>query len=104
MSDLLDAREVARRLGVRVGWVYEHPAELGALRLPGSSTRPRLRFDWARVLEALEPPLPRAAPPGESPSPRAVPSRPRGRAGGRTWEPVQGPRVTRAAMDRKDVS
>ena len=68
MSELLDAREVARRLGVNVGWVYEHGADLGALRLPGSSSRPRLRFDWALVLAALEPPAPVQSPAPASPA------------------------------------
>lgn len=47
-GDLLDAAEVARLLGCERGWVYEHKAELGAVRL-GAGSRPRLRFPRARV-------------------------------------------------------
>lgn len=39
----LNAREVARRLGVTREWVYEHADELGASRI-GTGPRPRLRF------------------------------------------------------------
>jgi predicted DNA-binding transcriptional regulator AlpA len=39
----LDAREVARRLGVSRDWVYEHAKELGGTRV-GAGNRPRLRF------------------------------------------------------------
>ena len=39
----LSAAEVARRLRVRREWVYEHAAELGAVRI-GEGPRPRLRF------------------------------------------------------------
>jgi hypothetical protein len=53
LPQLLDAAAVARMLGVTRGWVYEHAAELGAIRL-GSGTRPRLRFDPLRVGTALE--------------------------------------------------
>src|SRR3954452_9001910 len=49
---LLDASEVAKRCGVTRGWVYEHAAELGALRL-GNGRRPRLRFDPRVVDEVL---------------------------------------------------
>src|SRR3954468_15343033 len=47
-GELIDAHEVARILGCERGWVYEHQAELGAVRL-GNGRRPRLRFDRARV-------------------------------------------------------
>ncbi|MDX6685543.1 MAG: hypothetical protein QOH43_2056 [Solirubrobacteraceae bacterium] len=52
-AELIDAAAVAQMLGVTRGWVYEHAAELGAVRL-GSGARPRLRFDPLRVGEALE--------------------------------------------------
>ena len=45
---LIDAAEVARILGCARGWVYEHKAELGVVRL-GAGERPRLRFDRERV-------------------------------------------------------
>jgi hypothetical protein len=53
LPQLLDATAVARMLGVTRGWVYEHAAELGAIRL-GAGARPRLRFDPLRVGSALE--------------------------------------------------
>jgi hypothetical protein len=53
LPQLLDAAAVARMLGVTRGWVYEHAAELGAIRL-GAGSRPRLRFDPLRVGMALE--------------------------------------------------
>jgi|SRR5271165_1474970 len=41
---LLEASELARRLGVSREWVYEHATELGAIGI-GDGPRPRLRFD-----------------------------------------------------------
>lgn len=49
---LIDAAELALRLGVTRSWVYEHAAELGALKL-GGGERARLRFDPERALAAL---------------------------------------------------
>jgi hypothetical protein len=46
--ELIDAAEVARILGCERSWVYEHKSELPLVRL-GSGSRPRLRFDRARV-------------------------------------------------------
>lgn len=40
---LIDASEVARRMGKMRAWDYEHSGELGAMRL-GSGTKPRLGF------------------------------------------------------------
>lgn len=54
---LIDAAEVARRLGVNRATVYEIADELGAVKL-GNGARPRLRFDPAKVesyLAAREP-------------------------------------------------
>lgn len=45
---LIDATEVARRLGVSREAVYAHAEELGAIRL-GDTPKARLRFDPARV-------------------------------------------------------
>jgi predicted DNA-binding transcriptional regulator AlpA len=42
-DSLLNARQVAERLGVSRDWVYEHATELGAIRI-GRGPRPRLRF------------------------------------------------------------
>lgn len=49
---LLDAAEVAGRLGVDRSYVYDHAAELGGRRL-GDGPKARLRFVWADVVEAL---------------------------------------------------
>jgi len=53
--ELVDAAELARRLGIERSWVYTHAIELGAVRL-GSGPKPRLRFDpeiAARVLRKV---------------------------------------------------
>ncbi len=42
--ELIDAAELARRLGVDRSWVYTHAIKLGGIRL-GKGPRPRLRFD-----------------------------------------------------------
>lgn len=61
-GELIDAAEVARRLGIRREAVYDRAAELGAVRI-GNGPRGRLRFDPERVAEALTPePTPAAAP------------------------------------------
>jgi hypothetical protein len=49
--ELIDAVEVARRLGISRSTVYEKSDELGAIRL-GAGPRARLRFD-ARFIAAL---------------------------------------------------
>jgi hypothetical protein len=51
---LVDAAELARRLGVTRAWVYEHATELGAIRL-GDGPSPRLRFDPAEAVAAMRP-------------------------------------------------
>jgi hypothetical protein len=45
---LVDAHEIASRIGRSRWWVYEHASELGAVRL-GSGSRPRLGFWPSRV-------------------------------------------------------
>jgi hypothetical protein len=53
--ELVDAAELARRLGIERSWVYAHAIELGAVKL-GKGTKPRLRFDpeiAARVLQKV---------------------------------------------------
>ena len=47
----VDAGDLARMLGIERDWVYAHARELGAIRLGGP--RGRLRFDVARVSDAL---------------------------------------------------
>lgn len=49
---LIDAAEVARRFAVSREYVYEHAAELGAIRL-GAGPKARLRFGAARVADRL---------------------------------------------------
>jgi len=51
-QQLLSAAEVAVWWGVERAWVYQHAAELGALRL-GRGSRPRLRFDPSLVARHL---------------------------------------------------
>lgn len=46
--ELIDAAEVARRLGIRREAVYEHADRLGAHRI-GNGPRGRLRFDPERI-------------------------------------------------------
>ena len=48
---LLNAKNLAARLGYSVAYVYEHADELAAIRMPGK--RGGLRFDWARTMAAL---------------------------------------------------
>ena len=50
-KQLVSAAEVANELGVGRQWVYEHAAELGAVRL-GDGPRGRLRFDLEAVRAA----------------------------------------------------
>lgn len=50
--ELIDAAEVARRFSLSRHYVYEHAADLGAVRL-GDGPKARLRFSPAEVAEAL---------------------------------------------------
>jgi hypothetical protein len=50
--ELVDAAELARRLGVDRSWVYTHAIELGAVKL-GGGPRPRLRFDPKDAIERI---------------------------------------------------
>ena len=52
-DQLVDAAELARRLGVSRSWVYENATRLGGVRLSGR-TRGRLRFDPAAAVAAAE--------------------------------------------------
>jgi hypothetical protein len=49
---LLDAEALARLLGVKRSYVYEHADELGAVRL-GDGRKARLRFDAAEARRRL---------------------------------------------------
>jgi hypothetical protein len=50
---LVDARRLARDLGVSIDYVYSHATELGAMRL-GSGPKARIRFDLDRARQAVE--------------------------------------------------
>ena len=50
---LVDARQLARDLGVSLDYVYAHATELGAMRL-GSGPKARIRFDLDRARQAIE--------------------------------------------------
>ena len=69
---LVDAAELARRLGVTRAWVYEHATELGAIRL-GSGPSPRLRFDPDEAMAAMKPDTPEP----KAPTSKRRSSRPR---------------------------
>jgi len=80
-SELVDAAELARRLGIERSWVYTHAIELGAVKL-GSGRKPRLRFDpqiAARVLHRIGE-VPAADPPARSGERAGRPLRPEGPA------------------------
>jgi len=75
-AGLIDAREVARRRGCSVDWVYRHADELGVVR-QGGGERPRLRFDPVVACSAGRRSLGEESPAnGED-----RPGRPRARAG-----------------------
>jgi len=87
--ELVDAAELARRLGIERSWVYTHAIELGAVKL-GNGAKPRLRFDpeiAARVLRKVDG-KPAADPPARS-GKRA--SQPRGSKGKAELLPIRGP-------------
>lgn len=71
---LVDAAELARRLGVSRAWVYEHAAKLEPIRL-GDSAAPRIRFDVERVLAILAARNAAPAPPAPTPTRRGRPRR-----------------------------
>jgi hypothetical protein len=50
---LVDARRLARDLGVSIDYVYAHATELGAMRL-GFGPKARIRFDLDRARQAVE--------------------------------------------------
>jgi predicted DNA-binding transcriptional regulator AlpA len=52
-AGLIDAAEVARRLGISRATVYEKAEELGAVRI-GRGSRARLRFDPNEIAQRLE--------------------------------------------------
>ena len=72
--DLLDAGQLARRLGVTRSWVYENAVQLGAIPL-GDGPRPRLRFDLAIATQAFRARQRRSEPVPVSDTPRPRPTR-----------------------------
>lgn len=78
--ELVDATQLARRLGVERSWVYTHAIELGAVRL-GSGSKPRLRFDSRAAMERMR---------GGSPGTEVKPE-PRTAGRGRRLGPRPGP-------------
>jgi hypothetical protein len=79
--ELIDAAELARRLGAQRSWVYTHAIELGAIRL-GSGRKPRLRFDPQVAAGALRrvDGSPAADPPARSGERAGRPRRPEGQS------------------------
>jgi hypothetical protein len=78
--ELVDAAELARRLGIERSWVYSHAIELGAVKL-GKGAKPRLRFDpeiAAQVLRRVDD-TPTADPPARSGKRAAQPQGSEGR-------------------------
>ena len=70
---LVDARELARLLGLSRSAVYHHANDLGAIRI-GPGARARLRFDPAvamRIAQTTPSPVLAGAPPTGKPRPRA---------------------------------
>jgi hypothetical protein len=91
-SDLIDAAELARRLGMDRSWVYSHAMELGAVRL-GDGPNARLRFDPGRAEKVLRPV-------GEPPPPRPPRRPPVRRRTGRTRVPLLPVRGTETFEER----
>jgi hypothetical protein len=52
-GELIDAAELAKRIGRSREFVYANQAALGAVRL-GDGERPRLAFRWPHALDGLE--------------------------------------------------
>jgi hypothetical protein len=80
---LIDAAEVARRLDVSRDYVYRHKDDFGVVRF-GNGPKARLRFDPAKVTEALG----RSSEP--EPKPKRVPVRSVRRGHGVTLLPIRG--------------
>ena len=85
--ELVDAAELAKRLGVDRSWVYTHAIELGAIRLGGGS-RPRLRFDPQLAIARIRARAERSA--DQGPARRRAPSRRPTGAGGPRLLPIKG--------------
>ena len=93
---LLDAEEVARRLGVERDYVYRHQARLGARRL-GDGGKARIRFVWSDVLAAFPCSASRGSPVAET-RVRAS-GRPRRRTSSVPLVPIRGPSVPKPPLE-----
>lgn len=82
-KELIDAAEVARRFSLSRDYVYRHADDLGGVRL-GSGPKPRLRFDPAKVAEAL------GGSSGVEPQPKRAAVRPVRNGRGVTLLPIRG--------------
>ncbi len=54
MSDLIDPKELARRLGVPVSFIYDRTCRNAPDRIPHIKLGKYVRFDWAKVELWLE--------------------------------------------------
>jgi hypothetical protein len=72
--DLIDAEQLARRLGVTRAWVYENAGKLGAIPL-NDGPRPRLRFDLVTATQAFQARQRRNEPTAPPETPRPGPTR-----------------------------
>jgi hypothetical protein len=76
VGPLVDAAQLARELSVSRDFIYEHAAELGALRL-GAGPKARLRFDPIAARAALADASASAEPERSPRQPRRTTGRPR---------------------------
>lgn len=96
---LLSAAQVSEWWGVSRGWVYQHAAQLGAVRI-GDGERPRLRFDPDRVAEHLNRP-PATPPPTAQRTPRRVRRSPRIRGASRRLAFQADPELSSLHVNRR---
>jgi hypothetical protein len=74
-GELIDAGQLATRIGRTREIVYEHAQQLGAVRL-GDGPRPRLAFRWPQVLDRLDDrPSPSSPTPPAARTPRSRPAK-----------------------------
>ena len=71
MTGLVTAAELARLLGVGRSFVYDHAAELGAVRL-GAGPKARLRFDPDEAVARMRKKKAKPARPAPAPRPPAA--------------------------------
>jgi hypothetical protein len=74
-GELIDAGQLATRIGRTREFVYEHAHQLGAIPL-GDGPRPRLAFRWPQVLDRLDDrPSPSSPTPPAARTPRSRPAK-----------------------------